>query len=290
MASFYKSPAVKARVLELYDEKLAEILFDVAHFDVPTQYGTTHVLRAGRRDRPTVLLLHGANAMAPIALESMRGLAQHFHLVVPDIPGQPNRSAETRISMRSNDYGAWCNELMMELNLRDVTLVGASLGGMIGLKTLLDDESRVRRAYLLMPAFIVNGNPLKALWRIYLPMRRFGKTGDPHALTEFVDGLFTDPDPFAPKFFEAVFGNFEMDRSWIPTISRREAQNLHRPVTIFGAADDLFFPGAKMQRRVARIFPESTAFHLLPKSKHVPGKAQLERVTQQILSDLMENY
>ena len=288
MASFYQSPAVKERVLQLYDEKLTEIPLDVEHLDVPTQFGNTHVLRTGRRDGPIAVLLHGANAMAPIALEAMRGLAQDFQLIVPDIPGQPNRSAETRISMRGNDYGAWCNEVLMEMDLQDVTLVGASLGGMISLKTLLDDESRIRRAYLLMPAFIVNGNPLKTIWKVYLPMRRYGKTSDAAALDEFVDGLFTDADPFAPKFFDAVFGKFEMDQSWVPTITRREAQSLNRPVTIFGAADDLFFPGEKMGRRVRKVFPAAAEFVLLEHSKHVPGKVQLEKITQKILSDLMD--
>ena len=93
-----------------------------------------------------------------------------------DVLAQPNKSAATRLSMKDNSYGQWVIEIINTLNIENVTMAGFSFGGLIILKTLEYDESKIKEVYLSAPAYIVNGNPLKALFKVFIPMKLFIKT------------------------------------------------------------------------------------------------------------------
>ena len=69
--------------------------------------------------------------------------------------------------MKNHSYGQWLHEVIEKLNLNNVTLAGFSLGGLIILKTLEYDETKINQVFLTAPAYIVNGNPVKALSSFY---------------------------------------------------------------------------------------------------------------------------
>jgi pimeloyl-ACP methyl ester carboxylesterase len=111
-------------------------------------------------------LVHGSNGCAPIGLEIFPKLAQKHQVFAVDVIAQPNRSSETRPSMKDNSYGKWMNEVMAKMNLTGVTIVGFSFGGLIIWKTLVEDEARIKEAFLICPVGLVNGNPLKAIFNV----------------------------------------------------------------------------------------------------------------------------
>ncbi len=46
---------------------------------------------------PPILIVHGSNGCAPIALETYSGLSSKFQVLAIDVLSQPNKSAETRL-------------------------------------------------------------------------------------------------------------------------------------------------------------------------------------------------
>ena len=58
VTSVYKSPEVKARFLEIYDEKMAEWPVPYEDVYVDTQFGIVHVIASGPDEAPPMLLLH----------------------------------------------------------------------------------------------------------------------------------------------------------------------------------------------------------------------------------------
>lgn len=107
--------------------------------------------------------MHGSNACAPIALECYPNLASKYHVHAVDVLAQSNKSAQNRISMKDNSYSLWLNEVIDQMNITQVTLAGFSFGGLIILKTLVHNDTNIKEAILASPAFIVNGNPIKAI-------------------------------------------------------------------------------------------------------------------------------
>src|SRR5687767_9100535 len=83
--SIYKSDTFQGEFARLYEAKLASLALEYSDTYVETSWGRTHVLVAGDEGLPPVVLLHGVNACAPIALEPIQGLAGRYRIYAIDI-------------------------------------------------------------------------------------------------------------------------------------------------------------------------------------------------------------
>lgn len=286
MEETFRSGLGKRRILELYDQKLNELAIDYRYENVKTSFGATNIIVTGKSTNPPLFIIHGANGCAPIGLEAYPNLSSKFQVFAIDVLAQPNKSAQTRMSMKDNTYGQWINELIDVLQLQDVTLVGFSFSGLVILKTLLYKEERIRAVYLAAPAYIVNGNPFKALFKIFVPMKMYMRTQKPKFIERFLAEVFTDRDEFAIKCLSAVFLHFKMDFSPVPVISSTQAIMITTTITLFAAKHDIMFPGEKMIKRAKKIFPSMQEAILLGNSKHVQSRADNEAIESRILRDM----
>lgn len=288
MKTLFASDQGKKEILDLYDEKLDELKLDYTTKNINTSFGSTHIVVTGNPNNPPLLLIHGSNGCAPVALETCPNLNKHFQVFAVDVLAQPNKSAENRLSMKDNSYGKWIHEIITQLQLKQVTLSGFSFGGLIILKTLEESAKHIKSAFLICPTYIVNGNPLKALWRVFIPMKRFMKTKEEKYVEKFSKALFTERDPFAIRFLTKVFSHFNMDFSPLPVIKKEGANSITTPITLFAADEDLFFPGHKMIKRAHRIFPSLKETILFSNSKHVQKKSDNAIIEGKIISSITE--
>lgn len=274
----FKSIEGKETILSLYDKKLRDLNIKYHCKEINTTFGRTNVVITGNDQNPPIIIIHGSNGCAPIALETYKGLEESFQVFAVDVLAQPNKSAETRLSMKTNDYGKWLHEIIDSLHLKNVTLAGFSFGGLIILKTLEYNESNIKKVFLSAPAYIVNGNPLKTLFSVFIPMKRYMKTKNIAFVKKFLSQLFTEKDPFAVAYLSKVFLNFDMDFKPVPVIKSKSALKIQTPITLFAAANDLMFPGKKMLKRAKKIFPSLKETMLLERSKHVQSTADNKRI------------
>ena len=272
MESLNKTEEGKAEIFRLYDEKLAEIKVSINTKLIDTSFGKTNILITGDISKPPIIVIHGSNGCAPIAIETYIDLKDAFCIYAVDVLAQPNKSAETRLSMKDNSYGEWINEVIDALQIKDVTLAGFSFGGLIILKTLITNESKIKEVFLSAPAYIVNGNPLKAIFKFFIPMKLFMKTKKAKYLERFLAVTFTAQDKFAFNYLSIVFLNFKMDFTPIPVIKASDASKIKTPITLIAAENDIVFPGTKMIKRAKKIFPSLKHTLLLKNSKHVQNK------------------
>lgn len=272
MKSLYKTNKGKNEIYKLYDEKLKELNISYEEKKVNTQFGSTHIIITGETTSPPIIVIHGSNGCAPIALETYANLSQKFQVFAVDVLAQPNKSAETRLSMKDTSYGEWLNEIIDKLELNDITLAGFSFGGLIILKTLEFKEDKIKEVFLSAPAYIVNGNPLKALFKIFIPMKRYMKSLNSRFLEQFLNELFSERDEFALKYLAKVFQYFEMDFTPVPVIKTKAAKKITTPITLFAAGNDMMFPGSKMIKRATKIFPSMKKHVFLKDSKHVQNQ------------------
>lgn len=284
MPSLFKSAAGKDEILSLYDEKLSELNIDYQYQVIDTSYGKTNVIVTGSPENPPLIIVHGSNACAPISLETYPNLSTHFQVFAVDVLAQPNKSAETRLSMKDDSYGKWLNEVMDKLAINNVVLVGFSFGGLVILKTLIHNEVNIKEVFLAAPAYIVNGNPLKALFKVFIPMRRYMMTKKIKFVEQFLSEVFSERDEFAISYLSKIFLHFKMDFTPVPVISKAEAKGITTPITLIAAKKDLMFPGDKMLRRASKIF-SSVKTVLLEQSKHVQSKADNRKIEDLIMGN-----
>jgi len=283
MTSLFKSEAGKKEILNLYDKKLSDLNIDYQYKIIDTSFGKTNIIITGKASNPPLIIIHGSNGCAPISLETYPNLSTQFQVFAVDVLAQPNKSAETRLSMKGDSYGKWINEIIGTLNLYDVTLVGFSFGGLVILKTLIHDEDKIKEVFLACPAYIVNGNPLKAIFKVFIPMKRYMKSKNIKFVEKFLSEVFTERDEFAIQYLSKVFLHFNMDFTPVPVISKSEASKLKTLITLIAAKKDIMFPGEKMIKRAANIFSSVTTMVLLENSKHVQNKTDNLKIEALIL-------
>ncbi|MEP1151236.1 MAG: alpha/beta hydrolase [Balneola sp.] len=279
----FKSKKGKSEILRLYDKKLESLNLDFEYLTVQTSFGKTNIIATGDPANQPIIIVHGSNGCAPIALETYANLHKSFRVYAVDVLAQPNKSAETRLSMKDNSYGRWMNEIIADLKIESVIMAGFSFGGLIILKTLEHDEAKIKEVYLSAPAYIVNGNPLKAIFKVFIPMKRYMKTKKVKYVERFLSHLFTDRDEFAIEFLSKVFLEFEMDFTPVPVIDAKKAKEITTPITLFAAQNDILFPGNKMIKRATKIFTSLKKSTLLEHSKHVQNIEQNEIIEQEIM-------
>lgn len=284
MGSLFKSEQGKQEILQLYDQKLESLAITYSVRTINTSFGTTNIIVTGNPRKPPIILIHGSNGCAPIALETYKDLLDSFSVYAVDVLAQPNKSAETRLSMQDDSYGLWMNEIIDELNLEDVILAGFSFGGLVILKTLITNEKKIKEVFLTAPAFVVNGNPIKALFRFFIPMKRFMKTKKTKYLEQFLASAFSEKDDFAQKSLALVFIHFTMDFTPVPVIKSTDAMKIRTPLTLIAAENDILFPGRKMIKRAKKIFPSLKCAVLLNNSKHVQNKKDNARIASIIMN------
>jgi pimeloyl-ACP methyl ester carboxylesterase len=284
MTDYFKSTKGKQQILDLYDTKLEELNISYDYLQVETRFGLTNIIVTGSPSSPPLIVVHGSNGCAPIALEAYPNLASKFRVYAIDVLAQPNKTLGERLSMKDASYGIWMNEIMDELKLDEVTLAGFSFGGLVILKTLEYKESKVKEVFLASPAYIVNGNPIKALLKIFLPMKRYMKRQNIKHVERFLSEVFTTRDEFAVQYLSKVFLEFDMDFTPVPVIETKNARKITTPITLFAAAQDILFPGKKMIKRAENIFPSLNTSHILNDSKHVQNAQHNKRIEEAILS------
>lgn len=126
------------------------------------------VTEAGPERAAAVVLLHGGGPGATGASNYVRNidaLAQHFRVIVPDMPGYGASSKDLDHSDPFGDLALAIRGLLDELGIDKAHLVGNSYGGAAALRLALDRPDRVDRMILMGPGGIgtTRGLPTKGL-------------------------------------------------------------------------------------------------------------------------------
>jgi len=283
---FFKSEEGKSKILNLYSQKLKDLSVDYTEKLVDTTFGKTNVIRVGDTNLPPLLLIHGTGGCAPQILESFPKLSARYCVYAVDVLAQPNKSAEKRLDMKSLEYGNWLHEVIIKLSLKEVTLVGFSFGGLISLKALEYNETLIKQVFLIAPVYIVNGNPILNVWKMFIPLKKFIKTNNQAYIKKVMNVLFSEYDDFALAFMSSTFQYCNMDFSPLPIISKKLAKNIKTPIHIFAAEKDIMFPGKKMIKRAKKVFPSLNSTVLLEDSKHVPSNSNFSLIENHILNNI----
>jgi pimeloyl-ACP methyl ester carboxylesterase len=95
-----------------------------------------------------LVVFHGAGTLT--GFDSLLPLAERFRLVVPHHPGF-GRSGDDPTVSRIEDYARHYLDLFDQLGIREMSLVGHSMGGYLAATFAIDQSERVRRLVLASP-------------------------------------------------------------------------------------------------------------------------------------------
>ncbi|HAL57171.1 MAG TPA: hypothetical protein DCP63_12040 [Bacteroidetes bacterium] len=167
-SQMYRSPEHEAKIISIYDSKLAQwpVPFDTLR--VPTRFGTTHVTVSGGKDKPPLVLLHAMGVTSMMWKDNIESLSRHFRTYAVDGLGDIGKSRlyDTDESLDDADrVQEWLNELLDSLGIQKACFAGASLGGWSAMHYAAREPNRVAKLALLGPMGIASVS-LKVVWRI----------------------------------------------------------------------------------------------------------------------------
>jgi len=148
----------RAAFAAAYDAAVAAWPIAPSQLDVPTPFGSTHVLAVGNPAAPPVVLLPGGGATATVWSATAAALAPAHRVYAVDTIGDVGRSGlGRRRPRRPSDLAAWFAALLDGLDAAWVGLVGHSYGGWVATTCALAVADRVGRLALLDPTDVFAG-------------------------------------------------------------------------------------------------------------------------------------
>ncbi len=148
----FKSEQGRAEFERAYAAALQSWPVPFEALDVPTRFGTTHVLASGPAGAPAVVLLHCMAGTAVVWRPNVAALSQRFRTYAVDIPAQPNLSVLTRRIRSRQEQAQWFTDLLDALGAPTASIVGNSYGGFLALSQACLTPERVDQLILISPA------------------------------------------------------------------------------------------------------------------------------------------
>jgi pimeloyl-ACP methyl ester carboxylesterase len=226
-----------------------------------TQYanvlnGELRYLRTG--SGPTIVLLHTLRTQLEYFHPVVRALGPGFDIVAPDLPGH-GRSTAPAVEYDATYFTDAIERFLDVTDVRDVTLVGESIGGSIALGLAARRNPRVARVVALNPydygsrGGIRRSSPLANVLITAMQWPVIGEivlaAGTPGILRRVVEGGFYDRRKLSPTFLQQLWecgalpgharAFLSLSRQWRSWNEARAAYaNIVIPVTLVYAEHD----------------------------------------------------
>lgn len=176
MMKVYKSEKAKINIYNTYDRLLTMWEVAVTEKDVPTIYGTTHVIQCGMEDNPPLVLFHGVgDDSALMWIINAKELSKHFRIYAVDTLGGPGKSCPNEKYTKDFDEIKWLDEVFDGLGLEGAYVAGVSNGAYMTQHYCIMRPKRVIKAICMSGAISVkeDGSPLKRMMKVFLPEALF---------------------------------------------------------------------------------------------------------------------
>ena len=147
----FKTPAGEAAFMAAYDGAMKRWPVPYDELDIPSRFGSTHVIVCGPKEAPPLVLLHGYMATSVMWAPNVADFAAHFRVYAIDVMGQPGKTIPLDPIRSAADYVKWLNNTLYGLGLNRFALAGQSFGGWVALEYAVAEPYRVDKLVLLSP-------------------------------------------------------------------------------------------------------------------------------------------
>ncbi len=153
----FKSPEHQRHYLAAYGEAMGHCPEPAEEFDVETRHGTTRVYRFGAGSAPPLVLLPALMATSACYGPLLPALSEHRRVYAVDTLGEAGRSVQTTPFTDIPDRARCLDDVLAELDLTGVHLVGGSTGGWHAFNQAIHAPGRIASISALDPTTVTTG-------------------------------------------------------------------------------------------------------------------------------------
>jgi pimeloyl-ACP methyl ester carboxylesterase len=189
--------------------------------------------------------------------------SRHYRALAVDLVGEPGKSAPNRPSWHGPAYAEWLEDVLNDLQLEAVTIIGLSQGAWTALKFAVSHPARVKALVLLSPGGIVPDR-LSFVVRA-LPLMLLGRWGGKR-----INRMVLAGQPVPAEVEEALtllMTHFKARIGVLPIFSDTELRRLTMPVQLLMGAQDALRDAQKITARMQQLVPHLAAT-LVPEAGH----------------------
>jgi pimeloyl-ACP methyl ester carboxylesterase len=286
----FKTRDGEAKFLEAYDAalKLWPVPYD--EIDVPTRFGTTHVVVCGPATAAPLVLLHGYMATATMWSPNIAAFSRDYRVYAVDVMGQPGKSRPDEPIGNVADFVSWLTATLDGLRLDRVFLAGMSFGGWLALNYAVAVPQRVRKLVLLSPGGLlamVREFSLRGMLMVLFPTRltvnsffRWLGFGD-RVHANVLDLVY-----LGMKHFRMPL---ETARVMPATISDEALRGMKVPTLLLIGEQEVISNPARALDRARRLIPEFEG-NLVPGCRHDMCATQRDIVDTRVLEFLKKTH
>jgi pimeloyl-ACP methyl ester carboxylesterase len=241
VTSVYKSPEIKARFMEIYDEKMTAWPVPYEDIFLETSYGTVHVIAGGPDDAPPLLLLHASGVAGWSWKYNADALSQDYRIYAIDLIGDAGKSEFTdmkNVWHSGKDQADLYAEITEKLGIEKVYVIGASEGGFVGSNFAMHYPERVKKLALLGPMGYAGAlkSSLMIMIAQFFPLK---PVQDYTFRWAFSDAPVLKAD--FEEWFRLLMSGYNANTKVIPLpFSAEQRQSIQVPVLfVFGTRDNL---------------------------------------------------
>lgn len=261
----------KTAVTARYEKILEDLSVPCEQIFIPTRYGSTFALTAGKAQAQTVILLHGSSMNSAMWLNDIAALSYRYRVIALDIPGEPGKSNERQLPLDSDDYACWLSEVLSVLKIQRTVLIGNSLGAWIALKFSVLYPEAVEKLVLLAPAGIGSQNPEFAVRAMELLPK--GDAGVTELLTEINGGAAIPEGQL--EYQKLIASVFNGRQEIIPLFTDQEIKRLSMPCAVFLGGKDIMIRSHETRDRLLRLIPHCIVKMYPEKGHSITGMEQV---------------
>lgn len=277
----FKSAEAEARFLAAYDAAMGLWPVPYEERDVPTPYGSTHVIVSGPADGRPLVLLHCALLTSAIWSPIIGDLSKEHRTYAVDVMGDVGRTVPTNPPTSEEEAADWLSKVFDGLELERSAVLAWSFGGGTATNFAMRHPERVERLALLAPfkPFAKQGAGFLFGFLPFLsPSRKMAK--------RFERKMCFKDDFGHPEHSELLYQRYRCSPFMLKVVPPRtftdlEFQLLTMPTLLLVGEDEYLYDGRASVERANRVLPNGRA-ELLPDCNHAIVSDQTEIVTERL--------
>jgi pimeloyl-ACP methyl ester carboxylesterase len=291
----FKSPKGEAKYMAAYEATTRLWPVPYESMDIPSRFGSTHLVVCGPKDAPPLVLLHCFFTSLTVWAYNIADFNRNYRVYVLDMMGQPSKSIPDQPISNREEMAEWLTGILDALGIRQTDLVGYSYGGFAALNYAMRVPDRIKKLILLSPA-----GGLVPLWKQFYIRGMLSATLS--SLSQYTTNIlwfnwfFYKPNlknENTRRIFDCLSNQFALGMKYfrlastvLPfTYKDEDLRSVRNPILLLiGKQEALYDPVAAIER-AKKLIPNIQT-ELIPQASHDLPVSKAEIVDQKILKFL----